>query len=48
MPTKRIQLICQTILKQCANEYNEGHAKLNERLYLHNALAYSDQTWCML
>lgn len=30
------------------NEFHEEHAKMDVRLYLNNALAYLNQTWCVI
>ncbi len=46
MPGKKVmefKLISQTVLEKHVNEFDEEHAKVDMRLYLYNALAYSNQ-----
>ncbi len=37
----------QTVLEKRINEFDEICTNMDTRLYLHNALADSDQTWYM-
>ncbi len=44
----KILMIDPSILENHTYKFDKKLAKSHLRLYLSNALSYSDQTWCML